>query len=490
MRVESTAITLRRREPWEAVDLGFAMMREWWRPVYAAWLATFVPAAALALLVFREDPWIAMLILWWLKPVFDRIVLHVLSRAVFGEVIGVGSLLRDWREYARPGLVAGQLWGRVDLARSFDLPVWQLERESWGAGRKRREVLQKRARYHAVWLTAMCALFEAVLFIGQSLLIELATPGMARNEWLFDQLFDTGTGASLGIDAAIAYFVAVTVIEPFYVAGGFALYLNRRTLLEGWDLELALRRCATRQAVVRAVPVLLLALAVAAALPSPAHAAETVEAKSARQEIAEVMKAPEFRTYRETTAWRFRWPEWMRFDWDRAENESGTGFGEVFQALAKLVEIALWIAAAALVVAACRYLVRHGPRFFEARVPRAAPPPALFGLEIAPESLPPDVAAAAARLLAEGRVREALSLLYRGALSALVHGQGVEVQPGDTERDCERRAARVLTAEAAAYFGELVTAWEAAAYAGRVPDAERARRLAASWPAHFTGAAA
>ena len=45
MRIESTAIALRRREPWEAIDLGFAMLRQWWRPVYAAWAVTFVPVA-------------------------------------------------------------------------------------------------------------------------------------------------------------------------------------------------------------------------------------------------------------------------------------------------------------------------------------------------------------------------------------------------------------------------------------------------------------
>ena len=44
----------------------------------------------------------------WFKPLFDRIVLHVLSRAVFGETLSVTRLPRDWREYLSPGLVAGQ----------------------------------------------------------------------------------------------------------------------------------------------------------------------------------------------------------------------------------------------------------------------------------------------------------------------------------------------------------------------------------------------
>src|SRR5688572_1391452 len=130
MQIERTAIALRRREPWEAIDLGFAMLRQWWRPVYAAWAVTFVPVACVFAYAFRDEPVFAILCLWWLKPVFDRVVLHVLSRAVFGDVMPVRRLAADRREYLSPGLIAGQLWARVDLARSFDLPVWQLERVS------------------------------------------------------------------------------------------------------------------------------------------------------------------------------------------------------------------------------------------------------------------------------------------------------------------------------------------------------------------------
>jgi hypothetical protein len=43
---------------------------------------------------------------------------------------------------------------------------------------------------------------------------------------------------------SIAYASAVFVLEPFYVAAGFALYLNRRAELEAWDIEQELRRAA------------------------------------------------------------------------------------------------------------------------------------------------------------------------------------------------------------------------------------------------------
>jgi hypothetical protein len=491
MRVESTAIALRRREPWEAIDLGFAMLRHWWRPVYAAWAVTFVPVAGVVLLVFRDEPLLAALLLWWLKPIFDRIVLHVLSRAVFGDAIEVKRLLPDWREYLRPGLIAGQLWARLDLARSFDLPVWQLERETGLAAGRRRAVLQKRARYHAVWLTAMCANFEAILILGQLLLVELATPAKASSGWLFEQLFRSGAeGPGWGIEVTLAYAIAITAIEPFYVAGGFALYLNRRTLLEGWDLELALRRCAARLAAAKALAAsVLVALLTCTALPQPTAAAEAGGEKSARLEIAEVLKGPEFPHARERATWHIRWPDWqpdgLRFD----PGSTGTG-RSLSEAMARFAKIVLWIAAAVGIVWVLFYLARLLPRFIEPPATRSEFPPVLFGLEVAPETLPPDIAGTAAQLLAEGRVREALSLLYRGALSSLVHAKGVEFRAGDTERDCLRRAMPVLAREGHAYLGDLVATWEAAAYAGRLPEAERARGLVASWPVHFAKAPA
>ncbi len=39
-----------------------------------------------------------------------------------------------------------------------------------------------------------------------------------------------------------AYSLAVLLIEPFYVAAGFAMYLNRRAELEAWDIEQEFKR--------------------------------------------------------------------------------------------------------------------------------------------------------------------------------------------------------------------------------------------------------
>jgi hypothetical protein len=41
---------------------------------------------------------------------------------------------------------------------------------------------------------------------------------------------------------AVAYALTVVVLEPFYVASGFGMYLNRRVELEAWDIEQEFRR--------------------------------------------------------------------------------------------------------------------------------------------------------------------------------------------------------------------------------------------------------
>jgi hypothetical protein len=50
----------------------------------------------------------------------------------------------------------------------------------------------------------------------------------------------------LGIANTAAYALAVFFLEPFYVAAGFAMYLNRRAELEAWDIEQEFRRAFSR----------------------------------------------------------------------------------------------------------------------------------------------------------------------------------------------------------------------------------------------------
>lgn len=489
MQPERLAIVLRPRRGWEALDLGFQMAREWWRPIWAVWFSVYVPVATLCLLVF-SNKFHAVLVLWWLKPIFDRAVLHTASRAVFGEPQGALATLRAVREWLPPGIINALTLSRLNLARSFALPVAQLERQRGADARMRRAALGSRMRNVGVWLTVVCANFEVIALLGIAALIDMLEPS-AGNPGPEDDGPEHSFWAQLGnwgLRNALYYVAAVSLVEPFYVTAGFALYLNRRAILEGWDIELALRRLEERLRASASTTALALMAAVIFGWmpihPRAAYAADGDE-KSAHEEIQAVLKSPEFSQYKDVTRWHYigALPD---------AKKPGPGIPALWQYLSallgKIAEFGLWIAAGIVLVATLyhlRGLIIPEPRLRDAA--RYRPPDALFGFDIAPESLPEDIAGAAAEMARAGRSREALSMLYRGALSSLVHSHRLQLCPGDTEGDCSRAVSRILP-ESADYFGRLIGAWQAIAYAARAADADNVQRLCEEWRPHFSAA--
>jgi len=106
-------------------------------------------------------------------------------------------------------------------------------------------------------------------------------------------------------------------------------------------------------------------------------------------------------------------------------------------------------------------------------------------MALAPETLPEDLPGAVRTLLAAGRLREALALLYRGTLSALVHGAGIPLRASDTEGEALAQVRERAEPQAAHDFAELVALWQAAAYAERLPAPADIERLAEAYAARF-----
>lgn len=92
-------------------------------------------------------------------------------------------------------------------------------------------------------------------------------------------------------------------------------------------------------------------------------------------------------------------------------------------------------------------------------------------LDVRPASLPDDVGAAAWALWQAGQVPAALSLLYRGALSRLIHAYCVPIRAAHTESECVRLAQDRLQLDRSAFFARLVSVWQSAVYGGHAPEA-------------------
>jgi hypothetical protein len=250
VQFELIQAVVRPRNPWESIDLGFSMVQKWSKPLYKIWFAFVLPLFLVIYLpvfgiytLFYESLWVAMLILWWLKPLLDRILLHFLSHALFGEQLTLRQTIKALpRLLFKTRLFLGLTFWRFDFARSFNLPIWQLEGLRGKVGAQRMRLLQKDTRNQAVWFTIVCVHFHAILSLSFFGLVYLMIPVTYEFDFFYVFFYETAWWAEML--RIFSSLFALSIIEPLYVAGGFALYLNRRTQLEGWDIELVFRRIA------------------------------------------------------------------------------------------------------------------------------------------------------------------------------------------------------------------------------------------------------
>lgn len=254
MQPDRIDVRLRPRTAMEAVDLGFALAQRHAAALRSAWLRIVLPVMLVLALISQWLPPQAMpafLLLWWGKPLYDAVLVLVLSRAIFGEPIGTRELLAELRRHAGT-IFAALTWRRASLSRGFLLPAYLLE-GLHGAERRAR-VQQLRDETTATARTTTLAVFgfHAVLWFSFVALAFWLTPEVLRERLggIFDDVYNPWILAGW----QLFYVVAITCTEPFYVAAGFALYLNRRTMLEGWDIEVALRSIAARVPAVAAEP--------------------------------------------------------------------------------------------------------------------------------------------------------------------------------------------------------------------------------------------
>jgi hypothetical protein len=92
----------------------------------------------------------------------------------------------------------------------------------------------------AATVNAAYANVELILVMGLVALVLLMVP-LETGETLWGLVMEQDrVGTALALAGCSA--LIVLIVEPFHVASGFAMYLNRRVELEAWDIEQELRR--------------------------------------------------------------------------------------------------------------------------------------------------------------------------------------------------------------------------------------------------------
>jgi hypothetical protein len=186
-----------------------------------------------------------------------------------------------------------------------------------------------------------------------------------------------------------------------------------------------------------------------------------------RQALDEIRNDPSLAPERTVRMLRWREAEATADEpsWRDALNAVARWLGGLFGWLAESGRLVIFALLAALAAGLGAYILRLVRARAVPRPPQAvAAPTHVRDLDIRPGSLPADVGAAALTLWQRGQQRAALALLYRGALSRLVHVHGVPIRASSTEGECLDLARVVLAAPARAYLARLIGVWSTAVY--------------------------
>jgi hypothetical protein len=240
MQVESLARVLRPRLAAEASDLGVALVHAYARSVWRSFAPVFVVLLVLICGTVEIAPWLPGLLIFWCKPWLDRSLLFILARAVFGQSTRFADLWRERASVWRGQWLRTLLWQRLSSWRAFTQPVYQLEGLRGKALQQRCKLLLRGQRGMAGAMQFAYANVEVAFQFGMIAAALWFTPQDHRTD-VFKWLTSAKGGYGALVSACL-YAAIVLALEPFYVAAGLAMYLNRRVELEAWDIEQEFRR--------------------------------------------------------------------------------------------------------------------------------------------------------------------------------------------------------------------------------------------------------
>ncbi|MEM7010126.1 MAG: DUF4129 domain-containing protein [Verrucomicrobiota bacterium] len=499
MKLEDITAEIRPRSNLEAADLGWALGRVHFWKMFGAWALTVWPIWALIIGLLWHKPVLALLIIWLLKPFCERIPLFILSRELFGASPTLGQILK-----ATPRCFFGS-WFRIFFVshfspfRSLTMPIADLENLSGSAYFRRATVISNHSGGTAWWTQVACTMFIHIIWFSIYTLVMFLMPSQYQPEvghqwqemWLrIDEFF---RGILLGEIRIFSpsviwlciggYLVALTVILPFYAASGFALYLNARSHIEGWDIELTLRRMSNR---IQGIAAPAAAIAAVLLILSPGSQQLQAQESSPEGAIESVLEHPDFEVH--TRHILVQEPKESRANNSKSSGPApswggGLGGSNIFTGASSGMSALFWIVTLGglgLIILCIVYLI---VKKVSDREPEKAKARTVMGMNVTKESLPPDIISAARSLWKDGKIQESIGLLYRAAISDLIDRE-VPIEESDTEVECVWRARRAKLGEEkiSNYFRKLTETWVRTAYGKENPGESEMNDLCETWP--------
>ena len=458
---------LRHRSRWEAVDAGLLM----WRENFSVLLIVFALPLWICAFALRIIPdnfrYLSWLILWLLRPLFERPVLHVISVRFFEKSAGIKRLCRGLFKTMFRGLAGDLTWRRFSPLRAAMMPVRTLEALKFRQTGERRRTLKKGRLGFCSILTLWALTMEVVLLGGGIffcyIMLELIQGG------LFNSIKDIFESWELLIYAA--WCINSMLVGSLYVCMGFSLYLNCRVELEGWDLEILFRGLAEKNKRKNPSRVLVMVFfALALLLPCGNTAAEEAidngqgavsNGQVPLDALAEILASPDFGGMRD--GWGIR----LKQDRDKTQPDLNLNINPFLEKIKQTIAFILRMGLIGLIVFLAVLIFLRIRKSLGGRsiYKKNAAIQAIQGADnLSPQTL----LAQSLDYFSCGQLRQAWGLCIAALFRALTLYRGIAFPPGATEYDCLNVARHALPSQADS-LSIAVNHWIAYAYAGRLP---------------------
>lgn len=520
MDLNNITTQVRPRNKWQALDLGFKMASQWYLELFKGYLAIGLPLFIIINLVFFEMPIVALILIWWLKPINESIQLGFLSHAMFGQQLTLKQQIALLLKIPKTEWLAAIGIQRISLRRSYYRPIRQLENQKGQRFTKRKTAFNGQNNKAAFWLTFVLVHLESMIVFALILLANYLIP--EQTGFSFDVLnIDEDSSSSTIYNNALV-FISYSLIAPFYTCAGFSLYLNQRTQIEGWDIEISFKRLiartqanhkniaksttksSTNSSTTAAKSLLIVMLIgclssfsdplmaadnqISNADNSPNNPAQT-EKQQAYDQIQAIIKSDTFnkkitRSYPEAFLN-------LKTDDDKSDSKVQFGLPEWLHSLLRMFSFSIeWLLTLFVLTILVLFCVRYR-HWFNQFLPENVQQPQhskyqqLFGVALPEQNLIENIQQQATTLCQAKQKREALSLLYRASLQVLVNQEHIKVNDAFTEGECVRQVKQNASKTISQYFKSLTQNWQRLAYANKEPDDPTLAKLIEQWSQIF-----
>jgi len=517
MNLEKLQISLEPKGKWEAMDLGIEVVKSNLRTSMSI---SFLITMALFLLfaaITQDFYWVSILIFMF-KPIIERPLLYYFSRAIFDDKPSVTDVLKQLKSILWNQPLRSYTYRRFSPNRSFNDCVVALEGLKNPQRNARLKVLHHQ-EVGSTWLTFVMIHIELLLQLAFYSGVLIFLPESLADA-LFDDFTENNETSFYAFITCLIYATTVAVMTPFYVGCGFLLYLNRRTQLESWHIEVGFKKIQQRLSGLSTVAILLAIFAFAPmdntawadATEDVAAPAETVESDEEtdedipaekhtdyplltdkqstqqRQALVELLNSDLFGEHYQEKHYELDWSldwEWDWGDWfDDDKNESSeppdlAWLEGLKDALVFLKWFIILVFAALLIWVLYKYKVWQWLGLV--KLPERPVVEEVLGFKVTKESLPSALHATVMNHINENDFRQALSLMFRAYVSQGVLQYNIPFKASHTELECADLIKVHRPKEEANMFSSMMSLWLTLAYAHKTLSKENVVTVYQAW---------